>query len=166
MADEPIRTHTFSWADPAIFAEATKSLSGREMLEAIRDGRLPKAPFSSLTGIVMIEVAEGRVVFQLNPAEYHYNPLGVVHGGVVATLLDSAMACAIQTLLPPATGCPTLELKTNFIRAITREAGPLRGEGWVIHCGKQTAVAEGRVVDGQGKLFAHATTTCLITRRS
>jgi uncharacterized protein (TIGR00369 family) len=164
MADETERTRMFTWQDPAILAREGATMSGRAMLEGMRDGTLPKPPFVATVGMNLVEVGEGHVVFTLEPQEYLYNPLGVVHGGAIATLLDSAMACAIITLLPQGMSNTTLELKINYIRAITRDTGLVRGEGTVIHQGRQTAVAEGRVVDAQGKLLAHATTTCLLFR--
>ena len=110
----------------------------------------------------IVELEEGRAVFAVDPAEYHYNPIGVVHGGLAATLLDSAMGCAVHSMLPAGSGYTTLELKVNFIRALTAETGRVRAEGKLIHLGGRTATAEGRVIDESGKLYAHATTTCLI----
>ena len=164
MSDEIVRTRTYSWSDPAEHAKAAAHMSKREFFEAMRDGKLPHPPVAAMMGMRIVEVGEGWIVWAMEPEEYHYNPLSMVHGGVIATLLDSAMACAILTLLPQDASAPTLELKTNYIRAMTHDTGPVRCEGKVIHCGRQTAVAEGRVVDATGKLFAHATTTCLIVR--
>jgi len=113
----------------------------------------------------LVELEEGRAVFAVDPAEYHYNPIGVVHGGLAATLLDSAMGCAVHSMLPAGTGYTTLELKVNFIRAMTAETGRVRAEGKLIHLGSRTATAEGRVIDESGKLYAQATTTCLILRQ-
>jgi uncharacterized protein (TIGR00369 family) len=110
------------------------------------------------------ELSEGRAVFTVEPAEYHYNPIGVVHGGLAATLLDSAMGCAVHSTLPAGVGYTTLEIKVNYIRAMTAETGLVRCEAQVIHVGGRTATAEGRVIDSSGKLYAHATTTCMIFR--
>jgi len=139
-------------------------MSGFEFLQKIVAGELPQPPLASLMDFQIVELAEGRAVFAVDPAEYHYNPIGVVHGGLAATLLDSAMGCAVHSMLPAGTGYTTLELKVNFIRAITAETGRVRAEGKLIHLGARTATAEGRVIDESGKLYAHATTTCLILK--
>jgi uncharacterized protein (TIGR00369 family) len=110
------------------------------------------------------EVSEGRVVFAIEPAEYHYNPLGTVHGGIAATLLDSAMGCAVQSMLPHGAGYTTLELKTNYLRAMTSRTGVVYCEGKIIHMGGRVATAEGRLTDASGKLYAHGTTTCILLR--
>jgi uncharacterized protein (TIGR00369 family) len=110
------------------------------------------------------EVSEGHAVFTVEPDEYHYNPIGVVHGGLAATLLDSAMGCAVHSALPAGAGYTTLEVKINFVRAISADTGLIRGEGKLIHLGVRTATAEGRVLDSAGKLYAHGTTTCMIFR--
>jgi len=139
-------------------------MSGFEFLQKIVAGELPQPPLASLMDFQIVELAEGRAVFAVDPAEYHYNPIGVVHGGLAATLLDSAMGCAVHSMLPAGTGYTTLELKVNFIRAMTAETGRVRAEGKLIHLGARTATAEGRVLDESGKLYAHATTTCLILK--
>jgi uncharacterized protein (TIGR00369 family) len=161
---EKERTLTTNWEDPRQLAEAGRGMSGFEFLQKIVSGELPRPPIAALLDFQIIELQEGRAVFAVNPAEYHYNPIGVVHGGLAATLLDSAMGCAIHSMLPAGTGYTTLELKVNFIRAMTAETGRVRGEGKLIHLGGRTATAEGRVIDESGKLYAHATTTCLILR--
>lgn len=159
------RTVTISWEDPRPLAEAGRGMSGFEFLQKIVAGELPGPPIASLMDFQIVELAEGRAVFAVDPAEYHYNPIGVVHGGLAATLLDSAMGCAVHSMLPAGTGYTTLELKVNFIRAMTAETGRVRAEGKLIHLGSRTATAEGRVIDDSGKLYAHATTTCLILRQ-
>lgn len=161
---EKERTVTISWEDPRPLAEAGRRLSGFEFLQKIVSGDLPRPPLAALMNFQIVELEEGRAVFAVDPAEYHYNPIGVVHGGLAATLLDSAMGCAVHSMLPVGTGYTTLELKVNFIRAMTAETGRVRAEGKLIHLGNRTATAEGRVVDESGKLYAHATTTCLILR--
>jgi uncharacterized protein (TIGR00369 family) len=140
-------------------------MSGFEFLQKIISGELPRPPLASLMDFQIVELEEGGAVFAVDPAEYHYNPIGVVHGGLAATLLDSAMGCAVHSMLPTGSGYTTLELKVNFIRAITAETGRVRAEGKLIHLGGRTATAEGRVIDESGKLYAHATTTCLILRQ-
>lgn len=158
------RTRTISWEDPRAAAEAGRNLSGLEYLQKMIAGELPRPPLSVLMNFSLAELSEGHAVFIVEPAEYHYNPIGVVHGGLAAALLDSAMGCAIHSTLPAGVGYTTLEIKVNYVRPLTMETGGVRGEAKVIHVGGRTATAEGRVVDAGGKLYAHATTTCLIFR--
>lgn len=158
------RTRTVTWEDPQALAEAGRGLSGLEYLQKIVAGELPRPPISALMNFGLTELSEGRAVFTVEPAEYHYNPIGVVHGGLAATLLDSAMGCAIHSTLPAGVGYTTLEVKVNYIRPMTARTGVVRCEAKVIHVGGRTATAEGRVVDQSGKLYAHATTTCIIFR--
>jgi uncharacterized protein (TIGR00369 family) len=117
-----------------------------------------------LMNFVLEEVEEGRAVFVGEPAEYHYNPIGVVHGGLMATLLDSALGCCVHTTLPAGVAYTTLELHVNLIRAVTAKTGKLTAIGEVIHAGRTTATAQARVIDAEGKLYAHGTTTCIIFR--
>lgn len=163
-ADE--RTVRVSWGDPlaGLASARARGLSGVEYLRAIQRGELPAAPIASILGFTLAEVEEGRVVFTVEPGERHYNPIGVVHGGLAATLLDSAMGCAVQSLSPTGVAYTTLELKVNLIRALRQGMGIVRAEGWVLHYGRQTALAEARLLDERGKLCAHATSTCLIVR--
>ena len=132
------------------------------MFAAIRRGELPPPPIGHLLGFVAIEFEKGRFVFQGTPRLEHYNPIGVIHGGFAATLLDSCVGCAIHTMLPAGKGYTTLELKVNYIRAMTDKTGLVRAEGKVISAGNQAGVAEGRLTDTSGRLLAFATTTCLI----
>jgi len=125
-------------------------------------GALVPSPMASLLGYDLVEVGEGRAVFAVTPAEFHYNPAGHVHGGFAATVLDSAMGCAVYSLVNLGETYTTLELKVNYLKPITVASGPLRGIGTVLHRGRRTAMAEGRLEDAAGKLLAHATTTCLI----
>lgn len=162
--DQSARTRTFTWEDPQPVLERAREMSGLEYLRAIRDGRIPPPPITALVDMRLAEVAEGRAVFELKPAEFHYNPIGSVHGGIAATLLDSAMGCAINTLLPRGVAYTTLELKVNYVRPMTRDTSVVRAEASVIHLGGRIALAEGRLVDQSGKLYAHATTTCLVVR--
>jgi uncharacterized protein (TIGR00369 family) len=127
-------------------------------------GRRP--PMTELLDFRLVEADEGRVVFTAVPTRAHYNGMGVVHGGLAATLLDSALGCAINTMAPPGKTFTTLELKINFTRPLTQDVGPVRCEARVIHVGSRVATAEGRVVDRRGKLYAHATTTCILVERS
>jgi uncharacterized protein (TIGR00369 family) len=156
------RTFTATWQDPMQLAQAGRSMSGIEFLRAIRDRKLPSPPIAVLLGFDLVEVEPGRAVFEVTPGERHYNPIGVVHGGLAMTLLDSAMGCAVQTQVSAGSGYTTLEAKTNLVRAITGETGKLRAIGRVVHFGRQVATAEGRLEDAAGKLYAHATTTCIV----
>ena len=158
------RTRTITWQDPKALAAAGRALSGLEYLQKIVAGELPRPPIGELMDFQIVEVSEGRAVFVVEPAEYHYNPIGVVHGGLAATLLDSAMGCAVHSMLPKGAAYTTLEIKVNYIRAMTNGTGPVRCEAKVIHVGGRTATAEGRVVDESGTLYAHGTTTCIILR--
>jgi len=158
------RTRTIAWDDPMLGARRGMEMSGIEYMRAIVAGEIPRPPIAWSLDFQLAEVEEGRAVFTLQPAEFHYNPIGMVHGGVAATLLDSAMGCAVHSLLPAGVGYTTLELKVNFLRALTRDTGPVRAEGKVLHAGSRTALAEARLVDAAGKLLAHATSTCLILR--
>ena len=158
------RTRTVTWEDPGPGAEAAKEMSGLEYLRAIMRGEQPAAPMAELVGFGFVEVEEGRVVFECVPAEYHYNPIGAAHGGLACTLVDSAMGCAVHTKLPSGAGYTTLEIKTNLLRPITAGTGRLLCEGRAIHVGGRVATAEARLADEAGKLYAHATTTCMVFR--
>jgi uncharacterized protein (TIGR00369 family) len=163
MPEAP-RTRTFSWTDVNALRDAHRRLSGLEALRAVVEGRVPPPPMGALMGLTLVEVAEGRAVFEAQPAEYHYNPSAVVHGGFAATILDSAMGCAIWTLAGAGDAYTTLELKVNYIRALRVESGPVRATGTVVHSGRTTAVAEARLVGADDRLYAHGTCTCLIIR--
>jgi uncharacterized protein (TIGR00369 family) len=160
------RTRVITWEDPTETVQTGKTISGIAFLRAMQSGELPPPPFAALLGIWITEVSEGRVVFATEPSEYHYNPLGTVHGGVIATLLDSALGCAVQSMLPAGTSYTTLELKVNYLRPITEKTGTIYAEGKIIHLGGRIATAEARLTDAKGKLYAHATTTCIILRPS
>ena len=142
--------------------ERLKEMSGLDFLAAIAAGELPMPPISGTLDFRLCEVAPGRAVFRGTPATAFYNPLGSVHGGWYATLLDSCMACAVQSTLPKGSGYTTLEFKINLLRAITAETGPVEAVGTVVQAGRRIGVAEGRLSDGDGKLLAHGSTTCLI----
>jgi len=142
--------------------ENLRECTGLELFQKMIAGELPRAPICDTLGFDVVEAEKGRVVFQGTPQHRHYNPIGTVHGGFHATLLDSCIACAVQSTLEPGQGYTTLEFKINIVRALTDRVGPVRAEGRVIHAGKQIGTAEGKLVDADGKLYAHATTTCLI----
>jgi len=140
------------------------SISGFDYLCSIKDGKIKPPPVAVLLGYRLSEVEIGRAVFELNPAEYHYSPLASVHGGIAATLLDSAMTAAIISTVPIGITCSTIEMKVNFVRPITSTTGLVRCEGKIIHVGKRTGTAEGKLIGSQGKLYAHAVNTCMILR--
>jgi len=157
------RTRTVTWRDPAAGADAAATLTGVEWLRAMARGDAPPPPLALVIGFRLEEIEEGRVVVAMEPQEFHYNPLGVVHGGIAAALFDSSLGCAVQSLLPPAFLAPTLQLQVNYIRPVRIETGTVYCSGVVVHLGKRSATAEGRMTDGQGKLYAHATGTFIIT---
>lgn len=160
MADD--RSRTVRWEDPAALAQRARELSGIEFLRAIVDGELPSAPIQELLGFSLDEVADGRAVFVAVPGEQHYNPIGVVHAGLAATMLDSAMGVAVHSTLPKGEAYTTLETKFNLVRPISAETGRIAAEGTVVHRGRTIATADGRVTDEAGKLLAHGTSTCLV----
>jgi uncharacterized protein (TIGR00369 family) len=136
--------------------------SGREILEAMRSGELPYPPMNEAMNVTLLEVGDGRAVFQGIPLLPHANLLGTVHGGWFATLLDSALGCAVQTTLPAGRSYTTTELSINFVQPASHQTGPLRAVGMVIHIGRQIVTAEALIEDEKGKLYAHATTTCCV----
>lgn len=156
------RALAIAWSDPAALAAAGRRMSGLDFLRAVRDGDLPPPPIAVLLGMRLTEVEDGRAVFECVAGEQHYNPIGVVHGGLAMTMLDSAMTCAVQTRAAAGKGFTTVEAKTNFVRPITATTGAIRAIGTLLHAGSRLATAEGRVVDAAGKLYAHATTTCIV----
>jgi uncharacterized protein (TIGR00369 family) len=157
------RTRTVAWDDPAPLLAAAPERSGLELMRAIMDGTLPAPPVARLLGFDIERVDEGDVVFAMDPLEAHENPLGTVHGGIVTTLLDSAMGCAVHTTMPPGGKYTTLELKVNFLRPSFSGGATLLARGTVLHRGSTTALAEATITEaGSGKRVAHATSTCLI----
>jgi len=159
------RQRTFSWQDPGAVAERARTMSGLEFLRSIAGRQVAQAaPVAECLGFQLVEVEEGRVVFELLPAEHHYNPIGSVHGGVLATLCDSAAGAAVHSTLPRGVGYTTLEIKVSFVRGVGAATGVVRCEGRVLAAGSRVATAEARLTDGAGKLFAHCTSTCLILK--
>lgn len=136
--------------------------TGLEVMQAMLDGEIPFAAIAKTLDFLVVEVSPGRAVFQGTPLAQHLNPLGTIHGGWVATLLDSALGCSVHTMMPPGRGYTTAELSVNYVRGLTPKVRRVRAEGKVIHCGRQLATAEARLVGADGTLFAHATTTCLV----
>jgi uncharacterized protein (TIGR00369 family) len=137
-------------------------MTGLELLQGIQSGTVPPPGFAVLLGLDLENVEEGRVVFTMEPGEEHLNPLGTVHGGLLATMLDSAMGCAIQSVLPAGKSYTTVQLDVKYVRSPRLGEGRIRAEGQVVHAGRRTATAEGQVIDAGGRLCAHATTTCLV----
>jgi uncharacterized protein (TIGR00369 family) len=159
------RRRIVEWDDPAGLAERARDMAGLDFMRAIADGDLPAPPVAQLLGMRIVEVEWGVVTFTLTPCESLYNPIGMVHGGVTATLLDSAMGCAVHSELPAGVGYTTLELNANYLRPILADTGPVRCRARVVHRGGTVATAEGRAWrEADDELLAHATTTCLILR--
>ncbi|MFC8225041.1 PaaI family thioesterase [Streptomyces sp. NPDC057287] len=155
-------TRTYEWEDPALTAAAVGHSSGLDFLRDIQGGRLAPAPVSATVGFALDEVEKGRVVFMLVPGEEHYNPIGSVHGGIYATLLDSAAGCAVQSTLPPGMAYTSLDLTVKFLRRVTVDTGTVRAIGTVVSAGRQTALAQAQLVDAAGRVLAHATSTCML----
>lgn len=156
------RSRTFDWTDPLHTAAQIGSRSGLELLQAMGRGELPPPPIMRLIDMAGLTAEEGSVTVTLDPQEFHYNPLGSMHGGVISTLLDTAAACSVHTLLPAGVGYTSLDLNVKFLRPITIASGRLTCTGSVLQRGRRTALAEARLVDGSGKLTAQAMSTCLI----
>lgn len=157
------RSLTISWEDPLESAEAGLRLAGLEYMRAVASGEIPRPPIARLLGMAIVEADEGRAVFALTPGEQHYNPLGVVHGGIAATILDSAMGCAVHTTLPAGWSYGTLDVSARFVRPISADTGRVLCEGNVVHRGRATATTEGRVwAEESGKLLAHGSGSALL----
>lgn len=155
------RRHHVGVIPPAELA----GLSGLALFEAMFDGRLPSPPIGATLDFLPVHIAHGHAVFQGRPGHAHYNPLGTVHGGWFATLLDSAMGCAVQSTLPAGKAYTTIEFRVNLVRPLNASVPVVRAEGKIVHAGRQIATAEARLVGPDGKLYAHGTTTCLIFDR-
>ncbi|MGW3812530.1 PaaI family thioesterase [Streptomyces sp. NPDC005046] len=156
------RSRTYDWEDPTVSAAAVGRYSGLDFLREMQAGRLPAPPISATLGMTLEEVEHGRVVFSLDPGEEHYNPIGSVHGGIYATLLDSAAGCAVQSVLPRGTGYTSLDLTVKFLRPITVETGKVRAVGTVVNSGRRTALAQAELFDAADRLLAHTTSSCLL----
>jgi uncharacterized protein (TIGR00369 family) len=164
QSQDGVRSRTITWTDPAQSRFRGRGLTGYERLVAIQRGELAPPPAATLLGLQLDEVEPGRTVFSMLADEVHENPMGTMHGGVVAALVDTAMGCALSSRLPADAGFTTLELKTNYVRAITQATGRVYAEGTVLHSGGRVATTEARVSDANGTLYAHATSTCMILR--
>jgi len=158
------RVRTFSWGDPTIAVAAAQSLSGIDLLRRIMQSEIPAPPTFDLIDFRLTKVEPGEVSGEFQPAEFHYNPVGGVHGGIICTLLDTVMGAAVLTQLPPGCTWSAVEIKVNFVRPVSMASGMLLAEGKIVHPGSRLPTAEGRLVGRDGKLHAHGTTTCFVLR--
>ncbi len=145
--------------------EVRRIMSGLEYMRQLLTGELQPSGMVQLLGLKLVEVSEGRAVFTVQPDERHYNGLGIAHGGLAATLLDSALGYAINAMMPAGKVFTTLEMKINYVRPLRRESGEVRCEANVIHVGGRVATAEGKIMGVDGKLYAHGTATCILFHR-
>jgi uncharacterized protein (TIGR00369 family) len=158
----PERTRTYSWKDPFALLEQLVGLKGVDAMRKMMLGELPPPPIAETLDFRLVEVERGRVVFECEPAEFHYNPIGVAHAGLAVTLLDSAMGCAFVSTQDAGVPWTTLELKSNFTRPLTKDTGVVRCTGTVVHPGRKVTTTEARIEDPGGRLYAHATSTILV----
>ena len=162
-SDIELRTRTYSWSDPMLTASGLGAMSGLDMFAAIGRGDLPVPPIMATMGVDrIVPLDEGQVSVFLEPKEFHYNPLGTVHGGVISMLLDTAAACAVHTTLPVGMAYTSLDLTVRFLKPVTVASGMLRCEGVVLSRGRTTALGEAKLYDATGRMVAHATSTCMI----
>ncbi len=165
VAEPGTRTRSFSWEDPAATAATGLKLGGLEYMRAIAQGTMPAPPVARLLGFELVEAELGPALFAVEPAEWMYNPIGSVHGGIAATMLDSCMGCAVHTTLEAGVGYTTTDLQVRYIRAMSVATGRVLAEGRVVHAGKRSATAEGRLfAESDETLIAHGTTGCMILR--
>lgn len=162
MTQTQERTRTFGWSDPAVHTALIGRRSGLDLLQAMATGELPAPPIMHLIDLAGMAVEEGSVTVHLDPQEFHYNPLGTMHGGVISTLLDTAAACSVHSTLPIGVGYTSLDLAVKFLRPITTATGRITCTGAVLQRGRRTALAEARLTDAAGRLLAHATSSCLL----
>lgn len=161
-ADSTTRETTVTWSDPSQGLSLLPTMDGIDFLRKMAAGEVPGAPIGAHIGMQIAEVGEGAVTFHCHPDESHYNPIGMVHGGLVCTLLDSALGCAVHTTLPAGTGYTSIEIKVNYLRPVSKDSGPLVCTGRVTKGGRRVAFAEGEVVDYAGKTVATASGSLLI----
>jgi uncharacterized protein (TIGR00369 family) len=155
-------SRTISWTDPAKLAEIAGTMSGLDYMRSVRDGAVEEPPVARLLGYHVVEVEEGRVVFEMTPSEYHYNPFGTVHGGVASSILDATTGATVYTTLPVGMSHASLDLKVNFVRPITLRVGRMRCDGKIVHRGRRTAIAEAKLTDINGELYAVGSSICMI----
>lgn len=163
-AEQDVRQRTITWADPLAAAERGRAMPGLEYLTAIAEGRLPGAPIAAHLNMTIESVADGEVVFAARPDESLYNPIGMVHGGVAATMLDSAIGCAVHTQLPAGVFYSSIDLNVSYLKAIHPSAGEIRARGRVVKAGARVAFGEAELTDAAGTLLATGSGSCLITR--
>ncbi|MGA2835686.1 MAG: PaaI family thioesterase [Acidimicrobiales bacterium] len=156
------RSKVVSWYDPSVIAAAVSTMGGLDLLRALRAGGLPPPPMASLLGMAIWEIEPGRVVFEYEPDESVYNPIGMVHGGVVCTLADTVIGCAVHTTLGPGVGYTSIDLQVGYLRPLTVATGVIVATGLVVKPGRRVAFARAEVADGDGRLLAEASGTCLI----
>jgi uncharacterized protein (TIGR00369 family) len=161
MAEERSRSRTYVWNEPKELARSVRPLSGLQFMEAWSRGEVT-APFQATIAFELSSFGDGEVELTCTPDEFHFNPYGTVHGGLVASLLDTATGCAIHTRLPAGTGYATLNLAVNYLRPVTIETGTVRCVGRVVSMGRTVAVSEGEVIDGSDRVLARATSTCIL----
>ena len=162
MTQTQPRSRTFSWTDPARHAELIGRRTGLELLQAMAAGDFPAPPIMNLIDMAGMRAEEGSVTVLLDPQEFHYNPLGTMHGGVISTLLDTAAACSVHSTLPAGVGYTSVDLNVKFLRPVTLASGRLTCVGSVLQSGRRTALAEARLTDAKNRLVAHATSTCML----
>lgn len=162
QTQDETRARTFAWTDPRTHASMIGKQSGLDLLRSMARGDYPPPPILELIGYESFEIDEGRAVLRVPVGEYHYNPLGSVHGGIIATMLDTACGCTVHSTLPAGVGYTSLDLSTRFLKPATIASGLLTAEGTIVSRGRRIAVAEARLTDERGTLLAHATSTCML----
>ena len=160
--DVNARSRTIHWTDPATLTRTAKTMSGLDYMRGVRDGAIEEPPIARVLEYRVVEVEEGRVVFEMVPSEYHYNPFGAVHGGVASSIMDATAGATVYTTLPAGVTHASLDLKVNFVRPITMDTGRIRCEGRIVHRGRRVAIAEARLTDMKGELYAVGNSTCMI----
>ena len=156
------RKRTITWQDPQKNSRDISSSSGLEYLRSIQDGSIAPPPVAMLVGYRISSIENGYVIYELDPKEYHYNPFSTVHGGILSTVLDTAMTASVISTLDRGTTCSTVEIKVNFVRPVTSRCGVLKCEAQVLHTGNRLSTVEGKLKDRNGKLYAHGVSTCSI----
>lgn len=158
------RERTFQWDNPLEGAKQALQMSGLEYLQAMGDGKIPFPPLLHTLDFKPTHLEKGKVIFSFQPQEFHYNPIGGVHGGVISAILDSAMGCTLHSILEAGSGYTTLELKVNFLKAVTTKIEELHAVGKIIHAGGRTALVEAQLIDKDNTVYAHGVSTCLILK--
>ena len=164
MSVSTLRSKTITWDDPSISAAALASMPGRELLQAIIDGQLPRPPIAELIDARLTSVGDGVAVFECTPDESTYNPIGLVHGGLLCTLLDSAAGCAVHSTLPAGVGFSSIDINVSFLAPVRADSGTIRAEGRALRVGRQVAFAEAHARTPDGKLVGHATSSIALMR--